>query len=537
MRWVWLLVFSIACGDDSPPADVGTDAPLDAGTDAPRDVPLPDTFDAFVEPPPLCDDPADFQEGTGHEYGDVAGEFVVETLSGSWRFSDNFSGCESYVFINYAPAAGDAVWSSPPTRLLGSSPPNVQYFFTSYEDDARPRVEQLRDRFEDAFELYTEEEANAWRDRLHFVVTPLLEIEGSAGDRARNQPGIAEAFGIDRDQRFDPVGSLAQVSGGGFQGRLQMAAFAAHYYNYEHDLQARLDAEDAMVVPFVENETLTERVFFRDVELPDAETMFDFSHMDVDVEVICRGRAPECSEWDRIALIEICLDDACDERHEMVRWITPYARPGQRRWIIDASPFLGDLREGGTQRLRITMGPEWEAATEREVSMSLRLSTSDEHAAVDVQRAFTGGSFDASYADAHPPFTFSVPGTPTRVELVVIVSGHGQTDGDNCAEWCEHEHRFSVNGSSGYLIEFRGEIGSALGCAELASEGVVPGQYGNWAPRRAGWCPGFPVAARRFDLTALVGAGDNELVYDASFEGGPPRGGNISLSAYVVSYR
>ena len=537
MRWVWLWVAVVACGDDSAPADVGTDAPVDAGTDAPVDVAVPDTFDAFVEPPPLCTDPATFQDGTGFEYGDVAGDFVVDTLNGAWRFSEQFSGCESYVFVNYAAATGDPVWNSPPVRLLESSPPNVQYFFTSYEDDARPRVESLRDAFEDTLELYTEEEADAWRERLHFVVTPLLEIEGSAGDRARNQPGIAEAFGIDRDQRFDPVGSLAQISGGGFMGRLQMAAYAAHYYNYEHDLQARLAAEDATVVPFIDGETVTERVFFRDVELPDAETMAGFDHLDVDVEVICRGRFVECSEWDRIALIEVCLDDTCDERHEIVRWITPYSRPGQRRWIIDASPFLADLREGGTQRLRITMGPMWEAATERDVNMSLRLSTRGEDSSMEVQRAWVGGAFDASYADAHPPFTLTLPADATRVELVVIVSGHGQTDGDNCAEWCEHEHRFTLNDGTTHEIAFPDEIGRALGCADLASEGVVPGQYGNWAPRRAGWCPGFPVAARRFDLTDDVIAGDNELVYDASFEGGTPRGGSISLSAYVVSYR
>ena len=536
MRWLACWVLVVACGDDAVPPDAGTDAPV---VDAPRDVALdvatPDAVDAFV--PPLCADPAAFQAGTGFEYGEVAGDFTVETLSGTWRFSEQFSGCESYVFVNYAPGVGDAVWNSPPVRLLESSPPNVQYFFTSYEDDARSRVEQLRDAFEETFELYSPEEADAWRERLHFVVTPLLEIEGSAGERARNQPGIAEAFGIDRDQRFDPVGSLAQITGGAFMGRLQMAAYAAHYYNYEHALQQRLAAEDATVVPFIENETLTERVFFRDVELPDAATMAAFDHLDVDVEVICRGRPPECSEWDRIAYIEVCLDDTCDARHEIVRWITPYARPGQRRWIMDASPFLGDLRAGGTQRLRVTMGPEWEAATERDVNMSLRLSTRGEPASIDVQRAYRGGAFDASYADAHPPFTFSVPAEAARVELVVIVSGHGQTETDNCAEWCEHEHRFEINAGASHEIAFPDEIGRPLGCADLVVEGVVPGQYGNWAPRRAGWCPGYPVAARRFDVTDDVTPGDNELVYDARFEGGAPRGGNIELSVYVVSYR
>ena len=113
MRWLACWVLVVACGDDAVPPDAGTDAPV---VDAPRDVALdvatPDAVDAFV--PPLCADPAAFQAGTGFEYGEVAGDFTVETLSGTWRFSEQFSGCESYVFVNYAPGVGDAVWNSPP---------------------------------------------------------------------------------------------------------------------------------------------------------------------------------------------------------------------------------------------------------------------------------------------------------------------------------------------------------------------------------------------------------------------------------------
>jgi len=120
---------------------------------------------------------------------------------------------------------------------------------------------------------------------------------------------------------------------------------------------------------------------------------------------------------------------------------------------------------------------------------------------------------------------------------VVLLSGHGQTDGDNCAEWCNHEHAFGVGGST-YRIDYPGEAGTAFGCADKVGEGVVPGQYGNWTPLRAGWCPGFPVPAVRFDISGDVSlTGDNELTYMASFAGGEPRGGTIDLSAYVAYYR
>ena len=59
---------------------------------------------------------------------------------------------------------------------------------------------------------------------------------------------------------------------------------------------------------------------------------------------------------------------------------------------------------------------------------------------------------------------------------------------------------------------------------------MPPGQYGDWAPRRAGWCPGLPVPIRRYDIAASVDlTGPNELNYVGSCAG--------ALSESVVYYR
>ncbi len=81
-------------------------------------------------------------------------------------------------------------------------------------------------------------------------------------------------------------------------------------------------------------------------------------------------------------------------------------------------------------------------------------------------------------------------------------------------------------------------IGSARGCGEMADQGVIPGQGGNWAPTRAYWCPGMAVQAQRTDITALVTPGtETTLGYHASLQAMiEPRGGDIALSAYVVWY-
>ena len=49
------------------------------------------------------------REGTGSDWGQVAGDFTVETTFGTWNLAENFSGCDSYVFVR---DLGDATSTS-----------------------------------------------------------------------------------------------------------------------------------------------------------------------------------------------------------------------------------------------------------------------------------------------------------------------------------------------------------------------------------------------------------------------------------------
>lgn len=509
------------------------DAAADAGPDA-------DHCEALGLPR------AALRAGTGSGFDDVAGDFTVETLNGTWTLEERFSGCDSYVFLNFAATDyGQALFETRADELYLNGPRNVHYFFTSYderESAIRARMEALADEFEvgfDAFEL-SEEERAFWRSRLHFVIEPLVEVEGSVGELVREQSIIHHTFAIMRDQRFDPLGSLYEFGAFGAEPDLGMAAYAGPYYNYLAALSARLASEDVTVISLADETDVTARLLERDAVLPDAAAMAAFDTMELDVEVHCRQDPANCSEWDRNAYIHLCVDEACSEMLELGRWITPYSRPGRMRWVWDASPLLGLLQDGGARRFRITTGPDWEEPTRYDLNVSLRLSSRGEAHAAAAELAFTGGPFDASYNDGRAPFTFTPPAGTSKVELLLIVSGHGQSAPYNCAEWCNHEHTFTLNESATYRVDFPDEAGEPLGCANRAAEGVVPGQWGNWAPGRAGWCPGLPVEAQRFDITDGVKAGaPNELTYAGSFKGGEPPGGEnvvIDLSAYVVYY-
>lgn len=507
-------------------------------------------------------------EGGGLLFGDVAGDFTVNTLDGRWNLRERWSGCESYVFLNYfqdlrarpnGPWMGDQLFASGIELLVADSPRSVHYFFTSYEPEAAARLARmtaLRDGIAARLEtLQGAEEAAFWMGRLHFVTDRLTEIEGSVGafasdylrylsdpasyvdlgDRGMAPPPLPQVFGIDRGQRWDAGGSLDPVVGA--TPTFAMAAWLGHFYDYHAALRARVASEVGVTVVPLVADTMTDRIIVRTVELPDAATMAGLDRVAFDVGVVCALRNPfACSEWDRLARIEWCSDETCVERHEVVRWITPYWRRGPQRWVMDASPFHALMAAGGRQTFRVELGPDWERATEQQVAVSLRLSGSDEGPSSGVVVAFGGGAFDAAYNEREPVL-FTPPAGAARVELVVILSGHGQTEGDACAEWCDHRHLFSVNGMDLEEIRPGPGTGNRRGCAPAAGRGAPPGQWGNWAPGRAYWCPGEPVATMRFDISGRVRRGEeNALGYRASFRGGPPRGGDIALSSYVVWY-
>jgi hypothetical protein len=555
-----VLALSVSCAGQPNDSDDDDSAPIEPSYCEVR---------GYSEAPFQTDD-------GGSLFGDLAEDFTVNQLDGtSFSLSKSWTGCESHIFFSYfafsnpnSASRMNQIWESDIAGIIEASDPNVHYFYVSDEsssDDRVARMEVVQERLEEALDaLFQEDEGQRaeWASRFHLVTDELSEVEGSVGDfvsdfisySASADPvdlgdrGDAYApypltFAIGRDQRWDPTGNWSEYVGG--PSNLKMIAYNSGFYNHRAELQARLEAEEATEVLPVIDELVTSRLFYRDVIFPDAATMMGYDTFEIDVEVTCLDRNPfACSEWDRIARIGLCVEvdksdpESCIGHTELVRWITPYWRRGRRHWVMDASPFLALVQGGGTQRLRVEMGPTWERATERKATMSVRLSNQSKGTtSSNVDYAFGGGTFNADYNDGREAFIFTPPADAERVELVTIISGHGQSDGNNCAEWCNHMHTFSVNQSTDSQVVSYSGIGAPVGCAERSGEGVVPGQWGNWSQSRAGWCPGLPVETVRFDITDQVVLGEeNSLYYVGSYQGGTPAGGSISKSTYVVSY-
>ena len=102
------------------------------------------------------------------------------------------------------------------------------------------------------------------------------------------------------------------------------------------------------------------------------------------------------------------------------------------------------------------------------------------------------------------PFEYNVTENTEKVEIVTFFTGHGHSSTDeNCAEFCNHQHEFTINGETMPLLEHL-NAGVAYGCNDLVNVGVAPNQYGTWVYGRAGWCAGQDVALDRIDITELI---------------------------------
>jgi len=216
------------------------------------------------------------------------------------------------------------------------------------------------------------------------------------------------------------------------------------------------------------------------------------------------------------------------------RWITTYHREG--RWTNDAHHALAWFRRGGDFTFEYYSVDGWE------IDIDLRFH--NQGLSEKVEQAtplFRGGTFGPSYNDAYSPIVVDIPADATKVELAVVVSGHGQADPGNCAEFCNTAHHFGVNGMEN-LIDFPYLDDPALTgefCQNDVANGTVPNQYGTWFFARSNWCPGKEVAPIYIDVTSQVTPGEgNTFTYFGDWEGGShPGGAYMALDSFVVVHR
>ncbi len=560
------LILAAGCGDDEPAeVDSGTpDTAEDTDTGTTTDVTEEDTEpdaepDAIVETD-ICEalglPVRDFDTGeAGRRRHELGGDFTVTLMDGTdWTLSEEWSGCESYLFvpdnIQYSDLNTASIWEDGVSQLIAESPLNAHYFFVSVKGSdsaAETSLTAMQARIEDALSQLSPADAAHWSERLHVVNTRAGALDAWVGGSLAT--GIGQlGLTVDRFQKLRGIGSLADVTRVDpelqaadmwpWERNISYVTNEARYYNFEANRQIELDAVDATEVVFWSGEVIEQ---FEDIniELPSAEEMAAFDTLELDVTQHCPNpnalEAGNCGEWDYLAHLWLYEGEGEEEtRVELARHITTYHREG--RWIVDMTPALVHLREGGTRHFRWEWAPEWNVQP-TSTYLTLRFSNQDKgYQPIEIGELWGGKGFNSEYNVDRERMRVPIPDNASRVELWAVITGHG-ADTSQCAEFCNHQHEFIIGGRSFYREHEA--IGNQEGCREDIDNGTVPNQWGTWWFGRGGWCPGQGVEPYIVDVTDLATPGEELAIDYYGWLGGqepPDNAGNIVMRSFIVSY-
>ncbi len=541
-------------------------------------------------------------------YMGTSGDFTIPepidenlNFTNDWKFKQEWSGKDTYVFVIYNPTNPDSVitWNSANpvgqatelSLMFEKSPDNVHYFFGSYRDGGwMGDVSYMSGRVNAALTAMNEEDREHWSNRVHYIAMDANFLEGSIADFiiAKESPAW---FCIDKLQRWQEVGSFWDLNfNQNFSWyRFHFIANEPTYLNFEFGLERELAAmEYHSSIPCHERQYMPKNCMkgesvtllewnagdsythgggwgggtnIRNVELP--ENMEDFDSFAIYTYEACADHKG-CNEWDFIgylnayesecSLIEFSLyndcinqilpeftsqelcenaghrwDDGGEDsspsckgkwnrvwKAEVGRYITAYNREG--RYISDVTPMLGVLKNENINEFNY-----WQPNA---YGLTIKLFFWNENKEyTPVGAEYLHGAtrkFNLDYNNifgSENPFSYNVTDNTEKVEIVTFFTGHGHSSTDeNCAEFCNHQHEFTINGNTLDLLEHPNG-GTPYGCYNRVHEGVSANQYGTWVYGRAGWCPGQDVEYNRIDITDESSIGENRLSYRGLYQG------------------
>ncbi len=250
-----------------------------------------------------------------------------------------------------------------------------------------------------------------------------------------------------------------------------------------------------------------------------------------------------CDHWDRVGSIQLVqgatTDGGVNTLIELGRFITPYGiRAGVNAppvWDIDVTELRPLLSGSVTLRTFIdTWVPQGSASQNGggwlvgvTFDMTDGVAAKDPMVVVPIAQWKTTGTDPTQivYGDPRtpiatslPPQTITLPAGPKSWSMRSIITGHGQANLENCAEFCSKKHTWTVGGMATTKAMWRTD------CTKYPSSGTY--QY-----PRAGWCPGADVLPWDFDVTSQIGtATSTTIAYDVeayvnTCNGSAPDGG------------
>lgn len=267
-----------------------------------------------------------------------------------------------------------------------------------------------------------------------------------------------------------------------------------------------------------------------------------------------------CDPWDRFGSLGIvtnkATDGGADEVIEIARFITPYHVGAS--WDLDVTDLRPLLSGDVTVRAFIDTwvgpgsqyGDGWLLSASFEMTGGIPEKLPVEVIPVWSPRNVVYGDPEKPIAGAAPQQTITLP-KASSYALRAFVTGHGQGNATNCAEFCGKTHTITAGSTPHAEKIWRTD------CATTAA----PNQQGTWKYSRAGWCPGADVRPWVIDVTAdVAGSATATFAYDVEeyvntcrpgampcsgctlgtgcdYDGGSHTEPNYALSTVLIAYR
>jgi hypothetical protein len=265
-----------------------------------------------------------------------------------------------------------------------------------------------------------------------------------------------------------------------------------------------------------------------------------------------------CDPWDRLATLGIVTAKSPDGDTviELQRFITPYHVGAT--WDLDLTdlrPLLvGDLTLRGFIDTWVGPGSQygdgWLLSASFEMKGGIPAALPVAVLPVWTMRSAVYGDPAKPISMSVPPTTVMLPSGTSSYALRSFITGHGQGNAKNCAEFCSRSHTITAGTTAHDQTVWRTD------CAKTAA----PNQQGTFQYSRAGWCPGADVRPWIVDVTNDVVNGMGTFAYDVQayentcrpdampcaactlgsacdYDGGNHTEPNYSVSTVLIAYR
>lgn len=241
---------------------------------------------------------------------------------------------------------------------------------------------------------------------------------------------------------------------------------------------------------------------FTTVNMP--ENMENYAKLLLHLSVECPTGG--CDPWDQPANVSVI--NAAGEEFEIARFITPFGiECGGDEWIVDVTDFKALLSGQVTIKSYVQVwGPSgWLVNADLEfVEGSSPLHQKTTPLWADQYHVYGDPGID----DDLPALTNTMAANTEESRFRLTITGHGQGNTNNAAEFANMTHSLMING----------ELAAShnLWKADCA-ENECSTQLGTWLFSRSGWCPGQAVTPFVYDLGGDLFAGQ-EITLDYELE-------------------